>query len=707
MKNIFKSILAVVLSALAFTACADYNTVLLSDEMVALNSEKLSFDAIPTAPKTVTVNLDGDWIAVLPVECDWLKVEPSYGTGKTEVTITASENYDGTGALAGPRSSMVNFTTSAGTTVLNVSQMGDITKLSSKTYRQVSNVTPGASYLLVAKNGSEYYAGTPVPTSSNYAYLLKKDVTANVQADGSIVMPDGSYGFTFEPTGESGQYIIRQADGEALWQAAAYNNFYTDVTPSEGYIWTVEPQDDGTAIIKSVDLGKWIQYSISYSSYGGYSSAQDNALLPLLYENADKVLDVTPGSVNLTDGDLEEEFTIVCDADLVDAVIPEDCDWITLVSNVSDGVKSTLTFRSSKNPDLASRTASILIGSVDATVNVGVSQPARAITPDDILDKTVADFNAAEVGPMMYRITASITKVADAAKGRFYIKDYSGETYVYNMDGFADSGAKAGDIVTIVGKRDQYKTTIEMTSAYFEEIIPVTEVSIPDFLAKDVNTTDWYMVTGTITSIANATYGNVYISDGENELYVYGTYPGYGAKGDARKGLLADKGIEVGDKLTVIGNRGDYKGTAQMVNGFYFSHTKKPAESEILTITSEGLPTSYPTTETTVNLSGIDFDIMNVANFGKGIQMKKNGSYIKTHSDFAKKIKTIKLTVTDGMTWYPDNLTLTCGSATIEATSDETSSTYDLSGGDYKGFKIENTSKYAVYVGKIEITFAE
>ena len=121
MKNIFKSILAVVLSALAFTACADYNTVLLSDEMVALNSEKLSFDAIPTAPKTVTVNLDGDWIAVLPVECDWLKVEPSYGTGKTEVTITASENYDGTGALAGPRSSMVNFTTSAGHNVLNVS----------------------------------------------------------------------------------------------------------------------------------------------------------------------------------------------------------------------------------------------------------------------------------------------------------------------------------------------------------------------------------------------------------------------------------------------------------------------------------------------------------------------------------------------------------------------------------------------------------
>ena len=40
----------------------------------------------------------------------------------------------------------------------------------------------------------------------------------------------------------------------------------------------------------------------------------------------------------------------------------------------------------------------------------------------DIIDKTVAEFNAAEVGPMYYRITGVISDVADAAKGRFYIK---------------------------------------------------------------------------------------------------------------------------------------------------------------------------------------------------------------------------------------------------------------------------------------------
>ena len=144
-----------------------------------------------------------------------------------------------------------------------------------------------------------------------------------------------------------------------------------------------------------------------------------------------------------------------------------------------------------------------------------------------------------------------------------------------------------------------------------------------------------------------------------------------------------------------------------MVNGFYFSHTKKPAETEVLTINSDNLPTAYPTTETTATLNGVQFDIYNVANFGSGMQFKKGGSYLQTHADFDKKIKTIKLTVTDGKTWFPTNLTLSCGSTVIEASSDDTSSTYDLSGGDYKSFKITNASNYAVYVGTIEITFAE
>ena len=194
-----------------------------------------------------------------------------------------------------------------------------------------------------------------------------------------------------------------------------------------------------------------------------------------------------------------------------------------------------------------------------------------------ILEVSVADFNAAPVGDTQYRITGVISSIYNASRGRFYVKDWSGETYIYNLADFEATGAKVGDIVTLVGKRDQYGETIEMTSATIENIVPVTPVTIEEFLAKEDNAEVYYMVTGTLTEIANATYGNVYLSDGTNSLYVYGCYPGYGATGDNRKNCLETLGIEVGDELTVIGVKSTYKDVPQVQNGIYFSHTKAGA----------------------------------------------------------------------------------------------------------------------------------
>ncbi|MBR6211472.1 MAG: DNA-binding protein, partial [Bacteroidales bacterium] len=57
-----------------------------------------------------------------------------------------------------------------------------------------------------------------------------------------------------------------------------------------------------------------------------------------------------------------------------------------------------------------------------------------------------------------------------------------------------------------------------------------------------------------------------------NDLYVYGCYPGWGATGDTRKGLVADKGIMPGDLITVIGPKGSYNDVPQINGGVYFSH---------------------------------------------------------------------------------------------------------------------------------------
>ena len=70
-----------------------------------------------------------------------------------------------------------------------------------------------------------------------------------------------------------------------------------------------------------------------------------------------------------------------------------------------------------------------------------------------------------------------------------------------------------------------------------------------------------FVVSGTITKIANTTYGNWYMTDGTAELYIYGTLD---AEGKTKNFLSL--GLEVGDKVTIEGPKGSYKGEPQMVD---------------------------------------------------------------------------------------------------------------------------------------------
>lgn len=217
------------------------------------------------------------------------------------------------------------------------------------------------------------------------------------------------------------------------------------------------------------------------------------------------------------------------------------------------------------------RTGSVILSSANSettsNVTVDVTQEGA------IVDINIADFNLLEAGEAQYRIVGVISRISNAAKGRFYIKDYSGETYVYNMSGFESLGLKEGDIVTLVGNKGVYNTTQELLNAELEASTPVTEISIADFLTQEDSHDKYYKLTGTIDEIVNTTYGNLYLTDDAgNRLYVYGCYPGYGATGDNRKNFLAAAGIKAGDKLTMIGYKDTYKGTIELCGGIYVSH---------------------------------------------------------------------------------------------------------------------------------------
>ena len=86
----------------------------------------------------------------------------------------------------------------------------------------------------------------------------------------------------------------------------------------------------------------------------------------------------------------------------------------------------------------------------------------------------------------------------------------------------------------------------------------------------DTYTADKYYVSGEITEVYNATYGNMKIKDANgNILTVYGTYS---ADGSTRYDAMETKPV-VGDTVTVYGIVGQYNGTAQVKNGWIVKHT--------------------------------------------------------------------------------------------------------------------------------------
>ncbi|MBQ0126831.1 MAG: BACON domain-containing protein [Bacteroidales bacterium] len=275
------------------------------------------------------------------------------------------------------------------------------------------------------------------------------------------------------------------------------------------------------------------------------------------------------------------EAHLTCKGNGVSVVIPDDAkSWLSVSGIQTSGTDAKVFFVAAANEG-GDRTTELTFTTTDGTKNYTASASLMQI--GSIVECSVADFLAAEVGDTQYRITGLVTKIEKADYGNIYIRDWSGEAYVYGVGAkgdFAKLGVEEGDIITLVGKRGAHNDSPQMTGAQYEKHIDVTEVDFPTFLAAEKSKDVYYRLTGTITNIAKADYGNLYIQDENgNEIYVYGLYPGWGATGDARKGVIAAKGIEVGDKLTVEGYKDVYNDVIELCNGIYVNH-EKPVTAE-------------------------------------------------------------------------------------------------------------------------------
>ena len=86
-------------------------------------------------------------------------------------------------------------------------------------------------------------------------------------------------------------------------------------------------------------------------------------------------------------------------------------------------------------------------------------------------ESTVADFLAQATGDAWYKLTGTITNLQAGNYGNFDLVDETGSVYVYgltaapvakNDQSFPTLGLKEGDIVTLIGKRAEYKGTAQV-----------------------------------------------------------------------------------------------------------------------------------------------------------------------------------------------------------------------------------------------------
>ncbi|RIJ48614.1 DNA-binding protein [Maribellus luteus] len=348
-----------------------------------------------------------------------------------------------------------------------------------------------------------------------------------------------------------------------------YGNWYLTDDTGELYIYGTLDKKGGTKNFESLGLEVGDEVTIE-GPKGSYKGDPQMVNVMVIQINKSLVKVDSVQNAVLTDQGGEFVAYLTCKGQGVSVEIPEDAkSWLSISSIQSAGTNTVVKFKAEANND-EDRETTLTFRTTDGSKNY--STQTTISQAGAIVDATIAEFLAAPVGDRQYRLSGVISDISDATSGKLNLRDFSGETYVYKVQDFATKGLKEGDIITIVGKRAAYQGSPQVSGAVLESSISVTTATIAEVLTKPDDASTYFMVTGVITNIDNPTYGNLYFRDGDSEILLYGCYPGYGATGDDRKYLLADKGIKVGDTLTVIATKGSYKGTPQLAHGLYFSH---------------------------------------------------------------------------------------------------------------------------------------
>lgn len=354
-----------------------------------------------------------------------------------------------------------------------------------------------------------------------------------------------------------------------------YGNWYINDGTGEVYVYGTLDANGSDKNFASLKLEEGDEVTIQGPRDTHNGTPQLKNVTVLSYtKSLIKVDELDKDTLDKAGEDFKVSLTVKGEGVTVD--IPEaDQSWLSVKGIVTSGTKAEITFHANANAGGA-RSSSIGFtstkGKQSSTVTAAVYQLGS------IIECPIADFNKAEAGSTVYRLTGVITKVANAKFGNCYIKDATGEAYVFGigkMGDFDKKGLKVGDIVTLTGVKVIYNGTHELKDATLETVKVVTKISAADFLTKKDDKNVYYMLEGTITEFAGQrndlkTYGNFGLTDDSGSAFVYGLTTGWGGA----KKLAGTLGLNFGDKITIIGYRTSYNGAPQVGGAFLFSKDK-------------------------------------------------------------------------------------------------------------------------------------
>lgn len=277
----------------------------------------------------------------------------------------------------------------------------------------------------------------------------------------------------------------------------------------------------------------------------------------------------------------EFEVKVAYKGDGVFPSVPESYrSWVSIVDMQNKAGEAT---KIEPNPadtaivkiNLAANEAGDRTGAVSFTSTSGRSSSSVTYNftqEGSIIDATVAEFIAAEVGATQYRVSGTIVELSVSEQYQnadITISDALGtELLLFRMtppEGtrIEELGLAVGDKLTAVGQRGEYKGSPQMVSGKYESHVHYEAVTVSEFIAAEESST-LYSVSGTITDVKDLSdsYNNVgvTITDGENSVLLYRMTTYDGTK-------VSTLNLEIGGTITVAGRRSSYNGSPQMAAG--------------------------------------------------------------------------------------------------------------------------------------------